>query len=130
MEYVTAKNAKPEIAKLLDIATYLDPRFVTSYSDDESILDEQTVGEAVLLESGNSIISNLRDADSEIDESFPSSMRERKKLCDWLKRAEDRLTQSTSESGSYEDSPVAIVTKDSKVYKKILKLDADSNPLH
>ena len=130
LEYVTAKYAKPEIAKLLDIATYLDPRFVTSYIDDESILDEQIVGEAVLLESGNSIVGNLRDADSEIYDSSPSSMRKGKKLGDWLKRAEDRLTQSTSESDLCEDLPVAIVTKESKVYKKVLKPDADSNPLH
>ena len=113
------KYSDSEVCKLLNLATFVDPRFITGYIPTEI---EVTVVKDTLAKEGTEIKLSSTEIQVENDVSGDDApLPKRKKLGSWLKSARQERESVCS--------PEQAVKDEIEQYCKIIKPDADSNPL-
>ena len=135
MEYLVKRYDDTDIDELLNVCTYLDPRFKGSYIDDLgdiSLVKDRLVREGVEMiedqdrpsEPTASPLTTDASGDSERTSVSEQSGTKKRKLSSWLKEAtEAQLSSSTPQS------PEQRVKKEIEDYIKLPLLDAESDPL-
>uniref|UniRef100_A0A1X7V255 BED-type domain-containing protein n=1 Tax=Amphimedon queenslandica TaxID=400682 RepID=A0A1X7V255_AMPQE len=122
-----------DIDVLESLAAFMSPLFdFTDSLCGEQLVTVSTI-KPVLCILKNDILSECND-DTEHTSTCKARVLEyvttKKKLGTWLKRAQDKLSQSSDSTVENDESSVAtIISKESESYKKVLRPDADSNPL-
>ena len=110
-----------EISELLDVASYLDPRFVTDYID---VVDLDSIRDR-LVEEGVEFDQNT---ESEPNDNTQQSQTEppakRMKLGSWLKKSKQAIN-----TASHPEDPKERIKKEIERYEKAPRADSDSNPL-
>ena len=122
LEYMEDKYKPDNIMLLLNIASYLDPQYCTSYIDDreevvDKILDE--VIDMLYLEEQQ----NSHTLTTVADEAQPEPPSKKRKLGSWLTKA------SNSVSNKEPVTPIQKVQREIEQYEHSVSADPDSNPL-
>ena len=108
---------------LLNIASYLDPRFCTSYTEDrEEVVDK-------ILEEGINVLyqkeeqNNSHTLTTVAEEAQPEPPSKKRKLGSWLTKA------SNSVSNTEPVTPIQKVQREIEQYEHSVRADPDFNPL-
>lgn len=131
LEYMEDKYQDDRISELLDIASFLDPRFVGDYLLDEDSLDTVKIRlvEEILQHqdtegsSTSDATSSTSDATSE-HEPPAEPPAKKKKLGSWLKESKLKKSHTSQPEGTRER-----IKNEIEKYEKAPQADSDSNPL-
>ena len=118
-QYIEAKYEDQKIQKLLNISTYLDPRFIDTYVVDKEAVVSMIKDEAMEVYSHDCQVQVSSICNSE---SSPPS--KKRKLGAWLKQAGELDTTTTEPLRPREKIELEL-----NHYEKIAKPDVDSDPL-
>ena len=117
LDYMEEKYSDSEISKLLNLSSYIDPRFMSDYIER---LDLEVVRDS-LAEEGKEF---HQDTEATPDQPQIEPPAKRRKLGCWLKKAKE-----ANSSTSQPKSPRERVKDEMERYEKTPKADSDSNPL-
>lgn len=125
LAYMESKFSDSDLSELLDVASYLDPHFMTDYTGKAGldIVRERQVDEGMEYE--NPVMRQRTNPETEDISELTEPAAKRKKLGSWLKKAK----QSTSTASSQPDTPREAIEKEVAWYEKATQPDSDSNPL-
>ena len=133
LDNLLEKYDDADIEELLNVCTYLDPRFKGSYIDDEisiSLVKDRLAREGVeMIEDQDRIpepagsAPTATDLSTDSEQSAQSGIKKRK-LSSWLKEAVE-----THSSSSTPQTPEQMIKKEIEDYIKQPLLDAELNPL-
>lgn len=126
LRYMEDKYEPEDIKTLVNVTSYLDPRFCTTYIDDISTeeIRERILDEGVLIAES----LNQTSCVSLEDCPHPESTAKKRKLGSWLVKAQATLTAATEQA----DEPVTPAQKvraEMKHYEHSIRVDPDCNPL-
>lgn len=125
LQYMEDKYKPEGIKALINVTSYLDPRFCTTYIDDTSTeeIRERILDEGVLIaESLNQTSCALEDC------PHPESTAKKRKLGSWLVKAQATLTAAT-EQADEPATPAQKVRAEMNHYEHSIRVDPDCNPL-
>ena len=132
LNYLLRKYDDADIDELLNVCTYLDPRFKVSYIDDEvniALVKDRLAREGVEMiedqdKTPESTISSQTATEASGNAEQTPSSNKKRKLSSWLKEAtETQLSASTPQT------PEQQVKKEMEEYVKLPLLDAELDPL-
>ena len=121
LEYIENKYSESEVCKPLNLATFVDPRFVAEYIPTEikvAVVKDTLAKEGTEIKLSSAETQENNAGGNDAVDAPPSK---RKKLGSWLKSV--RQEQESIRS------PEQAVKDEIEQYCKIVKPDADSNPL-
>lgn len=127
LDYIEAKYSDSRLSGLLDVASFLDPRFMKDYIDSTDI----DVVRERLVEEGREFAMQRGDEDAEDTPLTPEQPQteppaKRRKLGSWLKKAKQaNNTLSASSKPEARDR----VKEEIEKYEKTPQAEPDSNPL-
>ena len=115
-QYLETKYGNQKIQQILNISTYLDPRFIDTYVDDKEAIVSSIEDEAMEVFSADMQVSSSI--------STPDPPSKKQKLGAWLKHAGELDTAEAEPLRPREKIRLEI-----NHFEKIAKPDADSDPL-
>ena len=119
------RNTSDQVVNLLEICSFVDPRFKTKYVRNESALKDQVIAEGVATHPADSQQENLSD-DNPDNTSDEAPVPKKKK------RTLGSLLKSNDDTGIESDSEVSIgekVNQEVSTYLKVPRLDYELDPL-
>ena len=118
LTYLDGKYSDVETAELIDLASFLDPQFITDYISNSDLPIVKNRQGSELLESSSDAVDSSRTESTE-DENAGCSTK-RRKLSSWLK-------------SSKQASPTDTVTTEEKINREVTALpraDVELDPLN
>ena len=124
LEYMEGKYEDSRISELLDVASFLDPRFVSDYLDEDSLdtVKSRLVEEILQLPENQDAAEGSSSSGVHDPPAEPPA--KRRKLGSWLKASKHKNSSTSQPEGTRER-----IMKEIERYEKAPQADSDSNPL-